>query len=70
MLPSWLFSFPEVNTVSERLTRQTSNLYTQRTITDIGARAITKRGPKIWNMLPVSIKNSSTVYVFFIPCAL
>lgn len=64
MLPSWLFSLPAVSAMSERATRQTNNLYIQRTVTDIGTRAITTRGPKIWNTLPDSIKTSSTVHCF------
>ena len=64
MLPDWLFRFPSVGDIQSRLTRQVNDLVVYRTSTDIGARAISIKGPKIWNSIPLNIKTSSTISVF------
>ena len=64
MLPEWLFRFPIVGDMQTRLTRQVNDLVVKRTNTDIGARAICIKGPKVWNNIPLQIRNSSSVRVF------
>ena len=64
ILPEWLFRFPKVGDIQSRLTRQVNDLVVYRTSTDIGARAISIKGPKIWNSIPLNIRTSSTISVF------
>ena len=55
MLPDWLFKFPTVGDIQPRLTRQFNDLAVKRTSIELGTRAISVRGPKDWNKLPISI---------------
>ena len=64
MLPEWLFNFPLVGEMQTRPTRQLNNLVVGRTNTDIGARAISIKGPKVWNSIPLAIRNSPSIRVF------
>ena len=64
LLPDWLFEFPIVGELQNRPTRQSNDLFVKRTNTDLGARAISVKGPKEWNSIPNYIKNSSTMQVF------
>ena len=64
MLPEWLYSFPTVNEINIRNTRQNRDLFVSRTNTDMGARAVTIRGPSIWNTLPTEVKDSLSILVF------
>ena len=64
MLPEWLFRFPIVGDMQTRLTRQVNDLVVKRTNTDIGARAISIKGPKVWNNVPLHIRNSSSIRTF------
>ena len=60
----WLFSFPTIHDINTCTTRQSSHLYVARTKTDIGARAITIKGPKIWNSIPSTVQNQRTLKAF------
>ena len=64
MLPDWLFSFPSVGEVQERPTRQANCLAIKRTKTNLASRAITIKGPKEWNNLPINIRNAASVKGF------
>ena len=64
LLPSWLFSFLSVREVNNRSTRQADDLFFKRNKTDIGARALAIKGPKLWNSLPQNIKDSSSEHAF------
>ena len=64
MLPDWLFSFPYVHNINYRTTRQSSDLYVTYRKTDIGGRAISIKGPKLWNTLPSAIQNQPTLITF------
>ena len=64
MLPDWLFTFPFVSEVQGRPTRQANCLVIKRTNTNLGTRAISVRGPKDWNDIPIDIRNSSSITVF------
>ena len=64
MLPDWLHKFPFVGDLQERTTRQSNHLAMKRTNTDLGKRAISVRGPKEWNDIPVNIRNSTSIKVF------
>lgn len=63
-LPDWLFRFPAIFEVQQRSTRQSNNLLIHRTNTDIGARAISIKGPRTWNEIPADIKFSPSFEVF------
>ena len=64
MFPDWLFKFPSVGDVQTRPTRQANHLVIKRTNTEVGTRAISIRGPKDWNGIPIDIRNSSSIQVF------
>ena len=64
LLPNWLFSFPTMDDVNERQTRQSNNLYVKGASTDIGARAITCKGPKKWNNISKTIRDSASLGLF------
>ena len=64
MLPDWLFTFPNVSNIIARNTRQSNDLFVPRTRTDLGARAITVKGPQTWNILPDFIKKAHTLKTF------
>ena len=64
ILPGWLFEFPSVGETQTRPTRQLNNLVVRRTNTDLGARAITVKGPKLWNSIPLDIRNSVSIRIF------
>ena len=63
LLPAWLFEFPTVGELHIRPTRQSNDLFVKRTNTDMGARTISARGPRVWNSIPDNIKNSSSLQV-------
>ena len=64
LLPEWLFSLPTVGNTVTRNTRQSNNLFIQRTYTDIGARSILVKAPAIYNSIPENIKKSSSLHLF------
>ena len=53
--PSWLYNFPRVGEINERVTRQDNNLFVPQTRTLLGDREIRVRGPRLWNGLPKEI---------------
>ena len=64
LLPEWLFSFPAIPELNTRTTRQSSKLFVPRTRTDMGGKAITVKGPRIWNTVPASIQSQPTLKAF------
>ena len=64
--PEWLFNFPTLGQVRGEIvnTRRNNTLFTPRTRTDFGARAINVVGPTIWNQLPIDIRNCQIVSSF------
>ena len=64
MLPDWLFSFPVNHYINTRTTRQSSNLYVARRKTDIGTRAISVKGPKLFNAIPSAVQKQPTLIRF------
>ena len=64
LLPNWLFSFPAIQELNTRSTRQSSKLFVPRKRTDMGGRAITVKGPRIWNTVPTFIQSQPTLKSF------
>ena len=60
----WLYSITRVNEMNNRITRQENDLYIPQTRTVVGERQVLVRGPKLWNKLPVEIKNTASIAVF------
>ena len=63
-LPPWFISLPTVDQLTVVRTRQANDLFTPRTTTDVGSRAILVRGPTLWNKLPHSIKEAGNLHCF------
>ena len=64
ILPEWLITFTLVRAVNPVITRQCDNLIVPRMQTLTGERGLKVRCPKLWNALPLDIKNSSSLNVF------
>ena len=66
ILPEWLFLLPTVNQMrtNDINTRHQNSYFVPRTFTDIGARALTVSGPRLWNILPTDIKQCQNISVF------
>ena len=64
LLPGWLFSFVTMGDHNVLPTRQSNNLFINRTKTDIGATSISIRSPKVWNAIPQATKDSNSLHVF------
>ena len=64
LLPEWLFSFPTTREMNRRNTRQSSMLFVPRTRNDMGGRAISVRGPRVWNAIPADIQRETTLNGF------
>ncbi|XP_066959043.1 uncharacterized protein [Macrobrachium rosenbergii] len=64
LVPDWLFKFPTVGDVQGRPTRQSSDLFVRRTTTDMGAKSISIKGPRVWNNIPTNIKNAPSSKLF------
>ena len=64
LLPEWLITFTMVSAINPVSTRQSGNLVVPRRHTHAGERGIKVRGPKLWNTLPLDIKNSPTLDLF------
>ena len=66
ILPEWLFLLPTVNQmrIDTINTRHQNSYYVPRTSTDIGARALTISGPRLWNVLPTDIKQCQNMLLF------
>ena len=65
-LPNWLFSLPTVEEMRADgvNTRNRESLYVPRIRTNIGARALNVKGPKMWNTLPSDIRSCQTISSF------
>ncbi len=61
--PEWLLSFKTVNEATGNITRQHNDLYVPRTRTDTGARSLAVTGPKLWNELPICIKEAPNLQI-------
>ena len=64
LLPDWLWHFPIVGESITRHTRQSRDLFVMGTKTDIGARAISVKGPIMYNRIPKYIKDSPSLQSF------
>ena len=64
LLPEWLFVFPTVSDRMARDTRQANDLFISRTRTDMGAKAVSVKGPSNWNKIPDNIKTSPSLQSF------
>ena len=64
LLPEWLLTFSLVRDINTVPTRQSENLVIPRTQTVTGERRVKIRAPKLWNSLPLHIRNSSTLNIF------
>ena len=57
-------SFDLRNTVSQRITRNGSDLYIGYRRTAIGQKAVLVSGAKLWNSIPMNIRTSNTIATF------
>ena len=62
--PEWFCHFPAVRTERRLGTRQADNLIIPNTRTNTGSKLLAVRGPKCWNSLPNSIRNSCSITSF------
>lgn len=63
-IPDWIINITTVGTLNPRTTRQSSSLAIPRTNSCMGDKNVEVRGPKIWNELPNSVKESHSFYTF------
>ena len=63
-LPRGLLALATVGDVGLVQTRQQHNLVIPRTSTVTGERNLAVKGPKLWNDLPLTIKNAPSLYTF------
>ena len=54
-------NFDVRNTVSQRITRNGSDLHIDYRRTAIGQTAVSVSGPMLWNSNPINIRNSNTI---------
>merc|ERR1712105_326968 len=59
-----LLALATVRDVGLVQTRQQHNLVIPRTSTVTGERNLAVKGPKLWNDLPLTIKNAPSLYTF------
>ena len=52
------------NKVSQRITRNSSGVHTDYRRTAVGQKAVSVSGAKLWNSIPMNIRNSSTIFTF------
>ena len=52
------------NKVSERITRNGSAVYIDYRRTAVGQKAVSVSGTKLWNSIPINIRNSNTIVTF------
>ena len=52
------------NKVSQRTTRNGSDVHIDYRITAVGQKAISVSGAKLWNSIPMYIRNSNTIVTF------
>ena len=63
-LPGWLYNFVTVNTITGLATRHANDLASRRALTDIGSREMDIRGPRLWNSLPIALRNAGSLTTF------
>lgn len=56
--------FTRVHEISQRSTRQSGDIYIPRVSTTAGKMSLAYRGGKLWNSLPLSLRQSTTLNVF------
>ena len=52
------------NKVSQRTTRNGSDVHIVHRRTAVGQKAVSVSGAKLWNSIPVNIRNSNTIVTF------
>ena len=52
------------NKVSQRITRNGSDVHIDYRRTAVGQKAISVSGAKLWNSIPMNIRNSNTIVTF------
>ena len=52
------------NKVSQRITRNDSDVYIDYRRTAVGQKVVSVSGAKLWNSIPMNIGNSNTIVTF------
>ena len=52
------------NKVSQRITRNGSDVHIDYRRTAMGQKAVSVSGAKLWNSIPMNIRNSNTIVTF------
>ena len=52
------------NKVSKRITRNGSDVHIDYRRTAVGQKAVSVSGAKLWNSIPMNIRNSNTIVTF------
>ena len=52
------------NKVSQRITRNGSDVHIDFRRTALGQKAVSVSGAKLWNSIPMNIRNSNTIVTF------
>ena len=52
------------NKVSQRITRNGSDVHIDYRRTAVGQKAVSVSGAKLWNSIPMNIRNSNTIFTF------
>ena len=52
------------NKVSQRITRKGSDVHIEYRRTAVGQKAVSVSGAKLWNSIPMNIRNSNTIVTF------
>ena len=52
------------NKVSQRITRNCSDLHIDYRRTAVGQKTVSVSGAKLWNSIPMNIRNSNTIVMF------
>ena len=63
-IPNWVMKLEVVGNSHFRNTRQTSHLVVRRTRTKLADRALSVKGPVLWNDLPNYVKTITSMPVF------
>ena len=62
--PEWLYIFNNISSVHGINTRQSNNLIVQRANTELGSRQMHVKGPYLWNKLPETIRDATSLSSF------
>ena len=57
-------NFDPRNKVSQRITRNGSDVHIDYRRTAIGQKAVSVSGAKLWNSIPMNIRHSNTIVTF------